>query len=207
MADRANQNQTLDIPEGDNAQASQLIGTQLPSRSCAQCRNSMDPLTPCSKCDMASYCSKMCQKLHWLEHKYSCRLGRPLDEADDFVLACQREEFPTDELVANAFGFMYFASAAGRKRIFNIYCQLLNIYEVTEDEFREAWRRNKLKEFLLFRGSQIPSSALQREMGWLQQQDGFAAGAVHDSSQDRKISFDQWEPREKAEAYIFFYQI
>ncbi|KAJ5874351.1 uncharacterized protein N7529_002781 [Penicillium soppii] len=56
-------------------------------------------------------------------------------------------------------------------------------------------------------------------MRWLHQQDGFATGAVHDlwkgiqsqlhlvESRDRKIPFDQWKPREKLEAYIFFYQI
>lgn len=161
----------------------------------------------------------MCQKLHWLEHKYSCRLGRPLDEADDFILDCQRKEFPTDDLVAKAFGIQYFASSNDRKRIFHIYCHLVNNYGVTEDELREAWRSNKLKEFLLFRGSQIPSPAFQREMRWLHQQDGFATGAVHNLSQglisqlhllepgDRKIPLAHWKPREKLEAYMFFYQI
>ncbi|KAJ6156347.1 hypothetical protein N7497_005232 [Penicillium chrysogenum] len=161
----------------------------------------------------------MCQNLHWLEHKYSCRLGRPLDEADDFILMCARKEFPADDLVAKAFGFLYFASANERKRIFHIYCQLVNSYGVTEDELREAWRSNKLKEFLLFRGSQVSSPTVQREIRWLHQHDGFAAGAVRDLNEDlksqlhlvepkdRKIPFDEWKPREKLEAYVFFYQI
>jgi hypothetical protein len=33
-----------------------------------------------------------------------------------------------DDLVAKAFGFLYFASANERKRIFHIYCQLVNSY-------------------------------------------------------------------------------
>lgn len=160
----------------------------------------------------------MCQTLHWSEHKFSCLLGRPLDEADYFIRACQRKEFPTEEdNVAKAFGFLSFASAIDRQRIFHIYCQLVNNYGVTEDELREAWRRNKLKELILFRGSQIRSPSLQREMHWLNKQNGFAAGADYDiefesllhllEPEDREIPFPQWKPREKLEAYMFIYQI
>ncbi|KAJ5797887.1 uncharacterized protein N7503_007183 [Penicillium pulvis] len=220
MAGRAKQSHTnfpdiSHVPERDETQPPELNGPQ----SCAQCRTTTDPLTPCTECDAALYCSKKCRTLHWLQHKYTCRLGRPLDEADDFILACQREEFPTDEPVTKAFGFRYFASAYDRQRLFQIYCQLVNSFKVTEDELREAWRSNKLKEFLLFRGSQIPSPTLQREIRWLHQQDGFASGAVLDmgesfksllhlvESGDRKIPLHQWEPREKIEAYTFFYQM
>lgn len=209
----------LHVPEMDETQPPVLNGPQFTTRSCAQCRTTTNPLTPCTKCDATLYCSKTCRALDWLEHKYTCRLGRPLDEADDFILACQREEFPTDEQVTKAFGFRYFATAYDRQRLFRIYCQLVNSFQVKEDELREAWRSNKLKEFLLFRGSQIPSPTLQREIRWLHQQDGFASGAGHNmgesfksllhlvESGDLKIPFNQWEPREKIEAYTFFYQI
>ncbi|KAJ5538289.1 hypothetical protein N7494_007768 [Penicillium frequentans] len=224
MAGRANQSHTntpdiLHVPERDETHPPELNGPLFTTRSCAQCRTKKDQLTPCTKCDAALYCSKTCRTLHWLEHKYTCRLGRPLDEADDFILACQQEEFPTDEPVTKAFGFRYFASAYDRNRLFRIYCRLVNSFQVTEDELRGAWRSNKLKEFLLFRGSQIPSPTLQREIRWLHQQDGFASGAVHNTSEDfksllhlvepadLKIPFDQWEPREKIDAYTFFYQI
>ncbi|KAJ5150802.1 uncharacterized protein N7482_010054 [Penicillium canariense] len=222
MAGRANQSQLdtpeiSDVTEKDKIQPLELTGPQLISGSCARCRTTVTSPTPCSKCDRPLYCTKMCQTLHWSEHKFSCLLGRPLDEADYFIRACQRKEFPTEDNVAKAFGFLSFASAIDRQRIFHIYCQLVNNYGVTEDELREAWRSNKLKEFLLFRGSQIRSPSLQREMYWLNQQDGFAAGADYDiefesllhllEPGDRKIPFAQWKPREKLEAYMFIYQI
>lgn len=96
---RTNQSQA-NIPadsnfsKSDETQTLESISPQLTSKFCAQYRTTIDPLTPCSKCDIALYCSIICQRLHWLKHKYSC-IGRPLDEADDFILACQQNEFPT----------------------------------------------------------------------------------------------------------------
>lgn len=103
---------------------------------CAPCGAEAELLTPYPNCDSALYCSKDCSAAQWSRHKYACRLGRPLDEADDFFLACQTEEFPAEDKVARAFGLLYFISAADRHRLFRLYCKLVNRRRVAEEELR-----------------------------------------------------------------------
>lgn len=149
------------------------------SVACARCTATED-LTPCSKCGSTFYCSRECQTTHWLRHKFDCSLGRPIDEVDYFIIACKTEELPKDDDVAKAFGLLYFTSAADLQRLFRLYCRLVNEWGVEEDELREAWQQNKLKEFILFRSSQIPSSLIHAESRWISQQDGFAANKITD---------------------------
>lgn len=141
-----------------------------------------------------------------------------MDEADDFFLACRTEEFPPDYVVVKAFGILHFISAFDRQRLFRLYCQLVNRLGVGEEELREAWRQNKLKEFLLFRGSQIPCIGIRSETYWLSQHTGFGANTVSDftktfesgrhflSDEDQKLPYHRLQPREKLEAYVFYCQ-
>ncbi|RDK42093.1 phosphoserine aminotransferase [Aspergillus phoenicis ATCC 13157] len=120
----------------------------------------------------------------------------------------------------NAFGLLYFTSAADLQRLFRLYCRLVNEWGVEEDELREAWQQNKLKEFILFRSSQIPTSLIHAESRWISQQDGFAANKITDlfnvlfesqkhvlEREDQQVPYEELEPREKLEAYVFLCQI
>ncbi|KAI2923113.1 hypothetical protein CBS63078_2661 [Aspergillus niger] len=188
------------------------------SVACARCTATED-LTPCSKCGSTFYCSRECQTTHWLRHKFDCSLGRPIDEVDYFIIACKTEELPKDDDVAKAFGLLYFTSAADLQRLFRLYCRLVNEWGVEEDELREAWQQNKLKEFILFRSSQIPSSLIHAESHWLSQQNGFAANKITDFNvvfesqkhilkrEDQQVPYEKLKPREKLEAYVFLCQI
>ena len=88
---------------------------------------------------------KACLKKDWVRHKFVCRLGRRLDELDDFIRACHEEIIPTDDDVAEAFGFLFFTSAVDRQRLFRLYCDLINQWGVSEEELRQAWKPDKLK--------------------------------------------------------------
>ncbi|KAI3010460.1 hypothetical protein CBS147346_1673 [Aspergillus niger] len=151
--------------------------------------------------------------------RFDCSLGRPIDEVDYFIIACKTEELPKDDDVAKAFGLLYFTSAADLQRLFRLYCRLVNEWGVEEDELREAWQQNKLKEFILFRSSQIPSSLIHAESHWLSQQNGFAANKITDFNvvfesqkhilkrEDQQVPYEKLKPREKLEAYVFLCQI
>ncbi|KAF2024309.1 hypothetical protein EK21DRAFT_117905 [Setomelanomma holmii] len=88
---------------------------------------------------------------------------------------------------------------------------------VDDEQLREAWHSNKLKEFLLFRGSQFPDSRMQADLRWLSQQTGFAANATGDfvgalveaargklSPMDQTLPFDELEPLETRQAFLFY---
>ncbi|OJI86029.1 hypothetical protein ASPTUDRAFT_53329 [Aspergillus tubingensis CBS 134.48] len=121
--------------------------------------------------------------------------------------------------VAKAFGILYFTSAADQHRLFELYCSLVNDWGVGEEELREAWQQNKLKEFILFRSSQIPSTWIHNESHWISQQDGFAANKETDFNivlesqkhvlkpEDQQVPYQLWKPREKLEAFVFLCQI
>ncbi|GLA86031.1 hypothetical protein AtubIFM56815_010281 [Aspergillus tubingensis] len=159
----------------------------------------------------------------WLSHRspreIAVSLGRPIDEVDRFIIACQTHESPKDNDVAKAFGILYFTSAADQQRLFELYCSLVNDWGVGEEELREAWQQNKLKEFILFRSSQIPSTWIHNESHWISQQDGFAANKETDFNivfesqkhvlkpEDQQVPYQLWKPREKLEAYVFLCHI
>ncbi len=51
-----------------------LNGTPLAaSGKCAGCHCSPDVLKTCSACRLVGYCSKTCQKEHWVVHRLTCR--------------------------------------------------------------------------------------------------------------------------------------
>ncbi|PWY61897.1 phosphoserine aminotransferase [Aspergillus eucalypticola CBS 122712] len=118
-----------------------------------------------------------------------------------------------------AFGILYFTSAADQQRLFGLYCHLVNDWGVGEEELRDAWQQDKLKEFFLFRSSQIPSTWIHNESHWISQQDGFAANKETDFNivfesqkhvlkhEDQQVPYQLWKPREKLEAYVFLCQI
>lgn len=138
---------------------------------------------------------------------------------DRSIIACQTHELPKDNDVAKAFGILYFTSAADQQRLSELYCSLVNDWGVGEEELRDAWQQNKLKEFILFRSSQIPSTWIHNESHWISQQDGFAANKETDFNivlesqkhvlkpEDQQVPYQLWKPREKLEAYVFLCQI
>ncbi|PYH32689.1 O-phospho-L-serine:2-oxoglutarate transaminase [Aspergillus neoniger CBS 115656] len=101
-----------------------------------------------------------------------------------------------------AFGILYFTSAADQQRTFGLYCRLVNDWGVGEEELRDAWKQDKLKESY-----------------WISQQDGFAANKETDFNivfesqkhvlkpEDQQVPYQLWKPREKLEAYVFLCQI
>ncbi|GAA92825.1 phosphoserine aminotransferase [Aspergillus luchuensis IFO 4308] len=123
------------------------------------------------------------------------------------------------EITVRAFGILYFTSAADQRRLFELYCRLVKDWGVGEEELRDAWQQDKLKEFILFRSSQIPSTWIQNESHWISQQDGFAANKETDFNlvfesqkhvlkpEDQQLPYQLWKPREKLEAYVFLCQI
>ncbi|OJZ91579.1 hypothetical protein ASPFODRAFT_66159 [Aspergillus luchuensis CBS 106.47] len=159
------------------------------------------------------------EQLHNHELGSSAVDPRKIDEVDRFIIACQTHEFPKDYDVARAFGILYFTSAADQHRLFGLYCRLVKDWGVGEEELRDAWQQDKLKEFILFRSSQIPSTWIQNESHWISQQDGFAANKethlniVFESQkhvlklEDQQVPYQLLKPREKLEAYVFLCQI
>ncbi|KAM0079694.1 hypothetical protein ACKRZS_008166 [Fusarium odoratissimum] len=190
-------------------------------KTCANCKTDSGFLVSCPKCDSALYCDADCRKAHWPTHKFCCKLGQPIDSADYLVLACQTNRFPEDEDTATAYGFRYFASAKDRERLFKLYCRLVNQDGVVDEELREALHKDRLKEFILFRSSQLPWANTQHDIDWLRKQQGFRANAVCPdfgkkiidsvrnflSPEDRDVCFSDLSPLEKRQAYVFYGQI
>jgi hypothetical protein len=89
---------------------------------------------------------------------------------------------------------------------------------VREEELRAAWKSDKLKELIQFRGSQIPCARTRNEIRWLLQQNGFGAGVVTSwatifethrhilDSSDHTQPLHTLEPRGKLECYVFWCQ-
>jgi hypothetical protein len=83
--------------------------------------------------------------------------------------------------------------------------------------------RYKLKEFLLFRGSQMPSyhRYLRDDINWLREQPGFAAHSINDKIGEylndvarKYLNDDDWTkpwvelgPLEKRQAFLFYGQL
>lgn len=187
--------------------------------SCRQCGVWNDTLISCRKCYSVLYCDQACLKKDWIRHKFLCCLGRPLDVVDDFIRACHEETIPTDDDVAKAFGFCFFTSGVDRKRLFRLFCDLINKWGVSEEELRLAWKSHKLKELVQFRGLQVPCASIRNEVRWLVQQNGFGSGvetsweAVFETGRhilgpsDCTVRWYTLRPREKLEAYVFWCQI
>ncbi|KAL3447815.1 hypothetical protein BJX65DRAFT_317942 [Aspergillus insuetus] len=162
--------------------------------SCAKCGVRNDTLISCQKC----------KSTDWTQHKPLCRLGRPLDEADGFIQACHEQIIPSDNDVAKAFGFLFFTSAVDRQRLFRLYCSLVNQWGVSEEELRAAWKSDKLKELIQFRGSQIPCARNRIEIRWLLQQNGFGVGVV--TNCDTVFETHRHILNPKLESYVFWCQ-
>ncbi len=183
---------------------------------CSYCKTPLKTSIVCPKCDAYSYCNLECRHKHWMKHKFHCRLGRPIDEADHLVQYCHREQYPSgDEDVATTFGFRCFISAGERLRLFELYRKLITIGCVSDEELREAWKSNQLRAFILFRGSQLPPQVIKDDLTWFRSQDCFAAGRVRDfglildSAQHVLGSggFNELNTRQKQQAYLFYCQI
>lgn len=101
--------------------------------SCSKSGVQNDNLISSQKCNLLSYCDKACLEKDWIRHKFVIRLGRQLDEVDDFIQACHEEIIPTDDDVAKAFGFYFFTSGVDRQRLFRLYSNLINQWGVSEN--------------------------------------------------------------------------
>lgn len=90
---------------------------------------------------------------------------------------------------------------------------------MSEEELRQAWKSDKLRELIQFRGSQVPCSIIRHEVRWLVQHDRFGSGVVTNfgtvletsrhilNPLDRTVPWQTLKPREKLEAYVFWCQI
>jgi hypothetical protein len=183
---------------------------------CASCKETCTPLVTCRDCGSVSYCGLSCSRQHKSQHKFHCRLGRPIDEADTLVELCHLKSFPgQDEDVATAFGFLHFTLASEQSRLFEIYCKLVNVGKVGDDELRTAWKSNQLKTFIQFRGSQLPPEIIGEDLEWFSLHKDFAAGSVKGvSGLWRSMpellasdGLDGVDPRQKELAATFYCQI
>lgn len=189
-----------------------------PRTVCAYCKKYPRDTMPCSKCHSVSYCDNDCRNSHWKHHKFHCT-RRPVDEADYLVQACQSgDQLPAEENVLKAFGFFHFGSGHERSQLFQIYHKLI-LYGVKEEELREAWQKNMLKEFIVSRCAQLPPFILGREGLWIRRAQGFARDSEQGlatipesmkmllSTADRQLSPSELEPEAKRTAFFFYDQI
>jgi hypothetical protein len=132
------------------------------------------------------------------------------------VLACQKQYFPDDE-TATAFGFRYFVSADDRLRLLHLYCRLVNEANVGDEELREAWQKDVLRKFILFRCYQMRREEALADQSWIRQHERFGANVCTDfveeilnsasrflSAEDKKHPFTQLSPLEKRQALTFY---
>lgn len=193
--------------------------TNVDPTTCSYCKAQANSFVLCSRCDSGIYCNSACRKAHWWEHKFVCRLGRSIDVADYLVRFCQNRDYPQDNEVATVFGFRHFISATDRLQLFRLYCKLVNVGGVDDEELRKAWRNDELKEFILFRGSQLPPGIIKEELDWFRMHDRFAAnsttdfGQILDTARDVLNSSEEDDPlnqldsEAKQHAYMFYCQI
>ncbi|KAL2813472.1 hypothetical protein BDW59DRAFT_167523 [Aspergillus cavernicola] len=175
--------QTQDIALSYSETDTELVENQLNTikglkLACAYCHEQFKQLIPCSKCNSVFYCDSDCREAHWSKHKFDCRLGRSIDEVEELVLACQDGQFQVDDDVAKALGFRSFFSASDRQMLLRIYTKLITKYGVKDDELRQAWQTDKLREFLLQRCSQLPRHDIAIELTWLKHHDELAANVI-----------------------------
>ncbi|KAF2165949.1 hypothetical protein M409DRAFT_23679 [Zasmidium cellare ATCC 36951] len=193
------------------------IGQELRGNTpCSSCQNVRNSMIKCSRCSSAPYCNTSCRQKHWMEHKFHCHLGRPIDEADHLVRACHRGQYPTDdEDVATAFGFRHFIQVPERLRLFDIYWKLVNYSGLGDEELREARETDQLKQFILFRGSQLSPGLIGDDLEWLRSKTGFAAnsvcnfGNILDCARDVLGSrqLQELDSQLQKQAYLFYCQI
>lgn len=190
-------------------------------RICSYCSSGSKDMISCSKCKSVAYCNADCSRRHKPFHKFNCQLGRPIDAADFLVLACQEYKFPDDQDTLSAFGFNYFPSATDRIRLFKIYCHLVRVHDVSDDELREALKVDRIKECVLRRLSRSWLAVDHEASEWLNQQQGFKAYAVGQTlaeiiqdtarsildPEEQDTPLEQLRPRAKLRACVFYSQI
>ena len=84
----------------------------------------------CTGCHQVRYCSKACQRAHWLSHKFNCK-GYRLKSADILVYDCWQEEFPEDDDVLEDFGITNFFEAFDRQSLFVLYKDMVTSEGIT----------------------------------------------------------------------------
>ena len=104
---------------------------------CASCKEIRPPIITCRNCSSVSYCSLCCFRQLEIEHKFHCRLGGPIDQVDTFVqFVVAGASIKKVEDVAKAFGSTHFTHGAERYRLFVIYCKLINVGRLDDEELR-----------------------------------------------------------------------
>ncbi|KAH8691261.1 hypothetical protein BGW36DRAFT_363598 [Talaromyces proteolyticus] len=141
---------------------------------CTFCNDTCELSHICKKCGNAAHCNLDCNRSDWYRHKFSCRLGRPIDATDCLVLSCKTNE--VDDVIKE-YGFMHFVPGNDRWKLFNQYSGLIINWDTEEEELRSAVKKNKLKEMLTTRCLQTRDPAMLRDMQWLKNEEGFGASS------------------------------
>jgi hypothetical protein len=94
---------------------------------------------------------------------------------------------------------------------------LVNEANVGDEELREAWRKNVLRKFILFRCYQMRREDAMADVCWIRQHESFGANVCTDfveailnsarrflSPEDRELPFTQLSPLEKRQALTFY---
>ncbi|USP76856.1 uncharacterized protein yc1106_04130 [Curvularia clavata] len=188
-------------------------------KPCAFCKATSELTHACKKCGIAAHCGVDCYRSDWIRHKFSCKLGRPIDATDYLILACHDNEFPPED-VATTYGFLSFNSGYDRLRLFELYRRLVVEWKIDEEELRSAVEQNRLKEMIMYRCSQTRDTRMLMDMHWLREKEGFGAEAKGMglvmlleaaqrellSPEERKLPIAELQPPEKRQALIFYVQ-
>lgn len=97
----------------------------MPERCCTVCDETDPPPKLCAGCNKAWYCSRECQKSHWVFHIFDCNPSRPINSADYLALAVIKDTFPENPQTCEDYGFNKVDPAQASK-LLGLYAGLLS---------------------------------------------------------------------------------
>jgi hypothetical protein len=130
-------------------------------------------------------------------------------------------KLPIDNSVIESFGFSHFDDFGQRAALFSLYVMLVQVCGVDDDELRQAWKENRLHDFIIFRCSQVSSENIKHHLAWFRRQKPVfmhpeAKTGIESrwfepllhllEPEDKKKPIEQLEPTAKRHAFIFYSQ-
>ncbi|KAG9310126.1 hypothetical protein JVU11DRAFT_9740 [Chiua virens] len=100
------------------------------TRTCHFCHGYSDDyvetsLRRCAGCQKVFYCSKECQKYHWVEHIFDCKPNRPINTADYLALAVRQNLPPQHPQTCEDYGFNRAITIEEKTMLFGLYIGML----------------------------------------------------------------------------------